>query len=196
MTFSLSLNFIVFFCTWSEGDKLYWLESDSDLSSEDNRASQSLLLLTCLQRLQSFICFWAKFLFRSKSWLSGWFFFISCFQLLTCFRCSYICSESWSFKTKTWFNNLNLILWSCTLEYILPYSIVLLYFVIIKTLLHFVIIKTSEALYKTHFGSTVYINFWRSQIILPKLTLKRIEPETLREVYSKVLNQHHNMHKF
>jgi hypothetical protein len=42
---------------------------------------------------------------------------------------------------------MNLILWSCRLEHILAYPIVLLYFFIIKT---------SEALYKTHFGSNIH----------------------------------------
>jgi len=42
------------FCTWLEGDKLYNLESDCDLPSEDDITSQSFLMLTCLQTHEVF----------------------------------------------------------------------------------------------------------------------------------------------
>ena len=49
------------------------------------------------------------------------------------------------FRTNIWFDNVNLILWSYKLKHILIYQIILLYFVIIKTL---------ETSYKTHFSSS------------------------------------------
>jgi hypothetical protein len=47
--FLFILEFLCFFYTWLEGDKLYYLESDSDISSEENKLVKSLHLLTWQQ---------------------------------------------------------------------------------------------------------------------------------------------------
>jgi len=93
-------------------------ESDSDLHLEEDKTNQSLLMLACplesgyLQSLQSFVCFWPSKADRNL-------------QLLISCKCSCICSESCSFRTKTWFNTSNFNLWSCILEHILADPIVL-----------------------------------------------------------------------
>jgi len=40
------LNFLVCFLTWSEEDKLYYSESESDIPSENDKSSQSFQMLT------------------------------------------------------------------------------------------------------------------------------------------------------
>lgn len=152
--FVLWISLFFFFCTWSEGDKLYYSEAERDPSSEDNKLVNCLCcwrVFGCLSSFRGFASSHAFdlqmwFLFWSKSWLlvdlsSN---FVPSLQRLICFRCSYMCSESWYFRTKTWFNNLNLIIWSCTVEHLH----IQLFFS------YFVIIKTSETFYKTNYGST------------------------------------------
>jgi len=131
VSFPLSLNSDVCFCTRVRR-QIVLSESDNDLSSEDNNTNESLLMLT----------------FPSKS---------SVLQVLDFFS---VCSKSSAsqkfqmlvymfiiliFRTKTWFDDLNCILWSCKLEHKLAYPIVLSYFIIIKI---------SEVLYNIHFGLT------------------------------------------
>lgn len=47
--FLFVLEFLCYFYTWLEKDKLYYPESDSDISSEENKLVKSLHLLTWQQ---------------------------------------------------------------------------------------------------------------------------------------------------